>query len=448
MFSPRFRRPLLLLLAVLLNACGDGGGGGPVQPEREEPDITWLRQNAVPFATTQPGGSLADLAPLGAMIGSARIVGLGEATHGSREFFTMKHRVIEYLVREKGFRVFGIEATWAEALRINRYVHTGEGDPAVLLSNLYFWTWNTQEVLDLILWMRAYNQSVSADRRVSFYGIDMQASRVAMDDVEAYVGAVDPAAGDRVSAHYACYRLFQDEIGRAQPDYSVVAEATRQQCREGVRAAYAVLSQNEAAYVAATGRPAYDAALQTARVVVQNEDARGTLNPGTLLRDQYMAENTAWLAQRSGGAGVVLWAHNGHVARLQPYMGTHLAYRFGGDYVPVGFSFHRGGLNAVEMGVGLRAHQAPPAAVDSYEHQFDRLGHGGFLLDLRPLRAAGLTAETRWMLGPRPFRMVGAVYRPGSPQDFYFRFPLPEQYDVMIHVTQVTPTQLLPFRYQ
>lgn len=441
----RFARQLSLFLLPLFAACESPSGGGG---EDQGPSLDWLRANAVPFGTTAPGGSAADLAPLGQMIGDARIVGLGEGTHGSREFFEMKHRVTEYLVRARGFRVFAIEATWAEANRINRYVHTGEGDPAVLLSNLYFWTWNTQEVLDLILWMRAYNQTVPDDQEVSFYGFDLQYPRVAMADVEAYLDRADPVAADSARRYYSCYHQYEDRLAAAFPNYAQLSAEIRASCRAGVTAAYALVQRRADALVAASSRAEYETALRAARIVVQNEDLRANPAQGTAKRDQYMAENVEWLATVAHPqAKLVLWAHNAHVSRWGPFMGTHLAERYGAGYVPVGFSFHRGRFNAVQQGVGLVPHDAPAALDESYEHQFERLGHARFMVDLRPLRTGGAPAEAAWLLGPRPFRMIGAGYVPSQPGNVYGDHQLPAEYDIMIHLSQTTATRLLPFKY-
>src|SRR5215211_3726211 len=134
--------------------------------------IDWLSRNATTLTTTDPSASLTDLEPLRQMIGSAHIVGMGEGTHGTREFFLMKHRILKFLVREMGFTHFAIEATSPEADDVNRYVLTGEGDPRKLLSHLYFWTWNTQEVLDMIEWMREWNSTAPQSQRVQFLGFD------------------------------------------------------------------------------------------------------------------------------------------------------------------------------------------------------------------------------------------------------------------------------------
>ncbi|HYG64532.1 MAG TPA: erythromycin esterase family protein, partial [Thermoanaerobaculia bacterium] len=112
----------------------------------------WLRGNALPLATAAAGNGFADLQPLRQAFGDARIVSLGEATHGTREFFLMKHRLLEFLVEEMGFTHFSIEANMPETYKMNEYVLEGQGDPEELLEGMLFWTWNTQEVLDMIHW--------------------------------------------------------------------------------------------------------------------------------------------------------------------------------------------------------------------------------------------------------------------------------------------------------
>src|SRR5512147_1133880 len=138
-------------LVIALVTISLGGQPTPSSASSHDDDLAaageWLRGAAVPFGQIDPGDKLDDLEPLRQIVGNARIVSLGEATHGTREFFQMKHRILRFLVERMGFTAFAIEATWPEANRLDRYVRTGEGDPAVLLSGLYFWTWNTDEVL-------------------------------------------------------------------------------------------------------------------------------------------------------------------------------------------------------------------------------------------------------------------------------------------------------------
>ena len=158
----------------------------------QDPAVTnWVRANAVPLKTVEARNGLADMEPLRKIVGNARIVSLGEATHGTREFFQLKHRMLEFLATEMGFTIFSIEANMPEAYRLNDYVLNGTGDPAALLRGMYFWTWNTAEVLDMIKWMREFN--LSGKGRVQFTGFDMQTVPVAAGIVASYVLQNEPA---------------------------------------------------------------------------------------------------------------------------------------------------------------------------------------------------------------------------------------------------------------
>src|SRR5207237_5616501 len=148
-----------------------------------------MAARAVRLATPEYGHGFADMQPLKKIIGNARIVSLGEATHGTREFFQLKHRMLEFLATQMGFTIFSIEANMPEAYRLNDYVLNGTGDPAELLRGMYFWTWNTEEVLEMIRWMRAFN--ASGRGRVQFTGFDMQTHTVALDIVQQFVWRYD-----------------------------------------------------------------------------------------------------------------------------------------------------------------------------------------------------------------------------------------------------------------
>jgi erythromycin esterase-like protein len=159
-----------------------------VRAQQQDP-VEWIRANAIRLTTPEAGHGFADLQPLKRLIGDARIVSLGEATHGSREFFQLKHRMLEFLATEMGFTIFSIEANMPEAYRLNDYVLNGTGDPAQLLKGMYFWTWDTEEVLAMIRWMREFNQSGRG--RVQFTGFDMQTPQVAMEIVRTFVARHD-----------------------------------------------------------------------------------------------------------------------------------------------------------------------------------------------------------------------------------------------------------------
>ena len=193
--------PLLLLLtrrsfvAALLLAFV-----GATHPTSDQPVTDWIRARAIPLQTVEAGHGFDDLQPLTKVVGDARIVSLGEATHGTREFFQLKHRLLEFLASQKGFTIFSIEANMPEAYRLNDFVLNGKGDPKQLLKGMYFWTWDTEEVLDMILWMREFNRSGKG--RVEFTGFDMQTPDVAMDAVKSFASLHDRAYATALDSIY------------------------------------------------------------------------------------------------------------------------------------------------------------------------------------------------------------------------------------------------------
>jgi len=172
-----------------------------------QPPVDWIRKNAIPLQTVEAGNGFNDMQPLKKVVGDARIVALGEATHGTREFFQLKHRMIEFLASQMGFTIFSIEANMPEAYRLNDFVLNGNGDPKQLLKGMYFWTWNTEEVLNMILWMREFNRSGKG--RIEFTGFDMQTPTIAMDIVRTFVTAHD-------RTYEATLNLIYSEIALSQ----------------------------------------------------------------------------------------------------------------------------------------------------------------------------------------------------------------------------------------
>jgi erythromycin esterase len=162
----------------------------PATPVRD-----WIAEHAIRLQTPEAGHGFADMESLKKVVGNARIVSLGEATHGTREFFQLKHRTLEFLATEMGFTIFSIEANMPEAYRLNDYILTGKGDPAELLRGMYFWTWNTEEVFDMILWMREFNKSGKG--RLQFTGFDIQTTKVAEEIARDFIIKYDPGTRHR-----------------------------------------------------------------------------------------------------------------------------------------------------------------------------------------------------------------------------------------------------------
>jgi erythromycin esterase-like protein len=183
-----FAPGVIALLAITLAVFSIGQA-----PLRAELSVVteWMKSNAQPFETCAPSDRVDDLAPLRRIVGDARIVALGEGTHGTREFFQLKHRITQYLASEMGFTVFAIEANLPEAWRLNDYVLGGPGNPRQLIAGMYFWTWNTEEVLEMVDWMRRFNASKRG--RIEFTGFDMQAPDTAAAIVRRFLAVHEPA---------------------------------------------------------------------------------------------------------------------------------------------------------------------------------------------------------------------------------------------------------------
>lgn len=447
-----------LSLAALL-ACGGGSNGAPLPPTStpppvtEGPEVAWLKQAAKPFATVDPKANDADLAILDGMVGDQRVVALGEATHGTSEFFKMKHRLLRYLVEHKGFRAFGIEAAMGRCTELDRYVLTGEGDPAKLVPGMGFWTWSTTEVLDLVTWMRAYNMDPAHTEKLRFFGFDMQDGLREMDKVLAYVQSVDASSEPSLRALYLPFRSYTGFGNGALLDYSAASVSARQQCHDGVAQVYQWLSDHRQACVAATSAEAYEWALRMAFSVVQTEGMLAVVgadnNWGQYnARDRAMADNAEWFVQTILPTGkAVLWAHNGHINRLGSYaawksMGQWLSERLGNAYLTVGFGFNQGSATAIPMVNGiygsLQSNTIPPAEAGSIESVFVAAGFERAILDQRNLNTA--EAGAAWWMNGHAFREFGAIWDP-SPRFGVLTTWLPARFHIFVFIKDTTASQ-------
>ena len=406
----------------------------------------WLDANVHPFSGSHLSLPTGDLDFLRDLVGDARIVALGENTHGTRDFFEMKARILRFLVEEMDFDTFAIEATWPEARRLDRYVRTGEGDPRELLSGLYFWTWNTESVLEMIEWMRAHNE---AGGDLGFHGVDMQYPGMALHLVREYVREVDPESERLMTDRLACLTLFANDHRGRFPNlrYGDQTNAERVECGMSLEAARRFLTEKQEAYELAAGEEAFAVARQALRVAFQYH-----LNAtGVQWRDESMAENTIWLSDRIGPSGrMVLWAHNFHVATVAPLQGHYQREAFGDDMVVLGFTHEHGRLTAFlarESGSctgPLQQFDLEDPIPNSYEAYLAGASAPEFVLDFRDLENEPGNA---WLFESRPFRRSGACYSEDLAERFWFPIPVRERFDGIIHFETTRPTTVLPFRY-
>ena len=446
-----FRGILLGTTALAMTCCSGCHKQGDIQ-HNEAPAsndvITWLKSNAIPIDTCEPVSTLADLTALRDVIGTARVVALGEATHGTSEFFKLKHRLLEYLVSDLGFNVFAIEANFPEALRMNQYVLTGEGDPSKVLSGLHFWTWDTQEVLEMVRWMRLYNSDPKHCNKLKFYGIDMQYGEQAKNDVLAYLTTVDPQYLQvaRVQLQFA-----NDQVSSRHD----VADVEALKYRAAVEGLLKHMRDHRQKYVASFGEGKWEMAYQEALIIQQNTEFILSKRIDSA-RDKAMADNAIWLLQHeANGSKMVLWAHNMHtsfwsydVPSEKPWrpMGAYLKRQLGADYLSFGFIFNEGGFNARDrrpsQGHGeLRAFYLGPCPDGTIPATLNKLNLPILAIDFRKLPKAGKVRD--WWEQPHWWLSIGAVFS-SDDRSGWLMNSIVHEYDCAIFIAKTTPAHPTP----
>lgn len=421
-------------------ASGQQRADTRAENEVREQVLAWIRDAAVPLRTVQPGGDTSDLAPLRDWIGDARIVALGEATHGTEEFFRMKHRVFEYLVEEMGFTAFAFEAMLPESLDINRYVHTGEGDPRGALTGQYFWVWDTVEVLDLIEWMRSYNADPRNERKVSFYGYDMQQPTRAAKVAFAALERIAPESAARMRG--ALTDVLDPFLAADARNWSKERKVVLRKTAAGL---LAELDARGSKAEALMGKGAWDVAHRHAVVLTQFAEFidQKDLFDSVKVRDRTMADNVDWILEREArDARVVLWAHNFHVSSIsEPIesMGHVLRMRHGDDMFVFAFAFNEGGFQSRELPIStagdLKSFVVPPAPETSFDGIMSAAGLQLAALNLHSAPDAGPVRQ--WLAGPNFSREFGSGYQPAADAKTYFReVRFAQAYDAVFFVNK------------
>ena len=385
-----------------------------------------------------------DLAPLLARIRNARVVLIGEATHGTSEFYRLRARITRMLIEQCGFNVVALEADWPDTAMLDRYVRGWEGPdlPAPPFSRFPVWMWRNQETLQFIDWLADYNRARPDPLAgVSLHGLDLYSLYHSIHGVLAYLERVDPAAAARARERYACFSPWERDpavYGRA----TVAGE--RADCEHEVVATLTELLAHRLAYRLADGEALFDSE-QNARVVRSAEQYYRVMYYGSReswnLRDRHMFDTLQdVLAHRGESARAVVWAHNSHVGdaaatemgmRGELNIGQLAREAWGDAAYLIGFGTDHGTVAAASNWDEPMAVKAVrPALPDSYEHVFHQAGPANLLL---PIRHADSELLHDGLRTPRLQRAIGVIYRPETERvSHYFRTVLTRQFDEYI----------------
>ncbi|HXH71064.1 MAG TPA: erythromycin esterase family protein [Pyrinomonadaceae bacterium] len=396
-----------------------------------------------------------------ALVSDARFVLIGEASHGTHEFYKYRAEITKKLIAEKGFSAVAVEADFPDAYRVNRFVRgLGEdktaNDALSAFTRFPLWMWRNLDVLDFVIWLRARNDRLETNKKIGFYGLDLYSLHSSMKSVLDYLEKVDPEAAKTARNRYSCFDHFGEDAqsygyaANYDAHFSCEDEAVRQLVELQKRA---VEYANRDGFFA---RDEFFFAEQNARLVKNAEEYYREMFRGRVsswnLRDRHMAETLQVLAEHleaeNQSPKIVCWAHNSHLGdaratemgeRGEWNVGQLAREKYKTDSCLIGFTTHAGTVAAADnWDEPARLKRVLPSHKDSYERIFHETELGQFFLDLRDAETADLLSR------PQLERAIGVIYRPQTERaSHYFTAVLSEQFDGVIHFDETRAVEPL-----
>jgi erythromycin esterase-like protein len=374
--------------------------------------------------------------------GSKRVVLLGEASHGTSEFYAARAAITRRLIAQHGFTIVAVEADWPDAAAIDRYVRlrSARDGAEPPFQRFPAWMWRNTDVAAFVAWLRRHNETVQQDQRAGFFGLDIYNMRASIAAVLAYLDRVDPEAAAVARERYGCLTPWQKEpstYGHAMltSGYRTCEDAVARQCQD--------IFAKQLAYTQSDGESFLDAA-QNARLVASAERYYRIMYYGGAeswnLRDTHMFETLEHLLRASGrDARAIVWAHNSHIGdarhtemgsvRSELNIGQLCRERFGDDAALIGFGTHAGTVAAASNWDGpMETMRVRPSHRDSFERSFHDSGAGRALVEFS--RDAPLQMLLR---EPKLERFIGVIYRPDTElTSHYAEASLSQQFDAFV----------------
>jgi erythromycin esterase len=419
--------------------------------------VAWLRRNAVPLAGVDPGPGTDDLAPLDRMLNGVRVVGLGEVTHGTKEFYRLRHRLLRHLVTELGFTVLAIEGSHSSAQVVNDHVVNGVGERADVLAEFGHAMWDVEEFGEALDWLRVHNQSVADPEKVRFCGLDVWNSAAGRAKVLAYLRNVAP---ERLSAAHQMFREVakEERQGILLAHRSIDTESFRQ-----VRDLSAFFSSNRARFTELTSPDEYEEVVRQLTIIERwivcniTDELPDEYRPpvarkkglNNFARSFFMGQNLIELLERVGpDARIAVWAHSYHVGvgfvdevdGAVRNMGARLRDHLGDQYYAFAMEFDRGTCLTRDLLADMtlgdhRIGTIPPAAENSLSWFLAKVDSDEFMIDLRR-SVPGRTVQ-EWLTEPRVMHCLGWSH---SDPPLSTTMRLNEAYDGVIFVRETSST--------
>jgi erythromycin esterase-like protein len=418
-------------------------------------DAELVREIAQPFSGPD------DYEPLLKLIGDARLVLLGEASHGTHEFYAERVAITQQLINQKDFSIVALEGDWPDAARVHRYLRGAGADTNANEALSGFrrfptWMWRNTVVLEFVEWLRDFNQTIDPKRaQVGFYGMDLYSLHASIEAVLKYLDKVDPEAAKRARLRYSCF----DHFSRNPQEYGYATTVGAiESCENAVIEQLVELQQKANEFLSRDGELAAEElffAEQNARLVKDAEQYYRSMFRGRAsswnLRDRHMMETLENLVAHLNGSRqpkAIVWAHNSHLGDARATEMSHygevnvgqlVRERFGSDAVLIGFTTYSGTVTAAsDWGAPAERKNVRPALRGSYEDLFHETALSRFWIDLRGAGQVGVLQQRRIE------RAIGVIYRPESERlSHYFHARLPEQFDAIIHIDETRAVEPL-----
>ena len=397
------------------------------------------------------------LAGIAARAARASIVLIGEASHGTEDFYAMRAALTRRLIADHGFRAVTLEADWPDTFRAHRYVtgRSDDKDAVTALSDFRrfpAWMWRNETMREFVDWLAGFNKARASAERVGLFGLDLYSLYGSIESVLVYLDRVDPGAAARARARYRCFEYFGDD----PQGYALSVAQGVDSCEDEAVAQLVELRRHAMLPLKGVTRDDEEvfSAEQNARLIVNAERYYRSMYRGREstwnLRDRHMVDTLDALRERMPGASdrTVVWAHNSHLGdaratemsrRGEVNVGQLVRERYGRDVFSIGFSTYDGTVTAAsDWDAPAERKRVRPGLAGSYERTFHESGHDRFWVDLGERDVA--TA----LRGALLQRAIGVIYRPETERwSHYFEARLPEQFDAMIHLDNTTAlTQL------
>ncbi len=443
----QFRRLMMIFcLTFLLISCSSPGSSAKNQiAESYAPcllteasytskDIQWLKENIIPYKISTLSDNGLPIKELDKVI----IIGIGESTHGSHEITETKIEFTKYLIQYLNFKIVALELPYFTISKLNDYINGGGGNLTYLLEHARAWIINTDEMFNLMHWLKNYNDHAIDNDKVTLIGFDISIDE-ARPDVDAiinYYKLVDPEYHNKSNSQLACIVL--------EPYlYRQLSTIEKEECRAKITDLSKTLEKNRTTYIYFSSLDQFELALFQVNMLLQQEELIKTTGEAAYsLRDQFMKENVVWIHEVLGRheKKIVLWGHNTHIGRNlyektnSGTMGFLLNEHFGDKYLPIGLTFWEGEFNAIPM---TTSHTADTPPVDSYEAFFHSISTSLFFIQISK------KSTPKWLGENHCLRSIGAIFDPKEPEYGWDVDQLSDEFDGFFYINTSSPTNIL-----